>query len=390
MRAEVGIAHLGVSAAAPGAFSCRICLEDSRAADGFGLGCRHVFCRGCWGGYFAAAVQNEGASCIFKKCPEEGCGEAVTITVVRAMAAADVADKWATFELKHFVTISKDMAWCPGKGCSNAFVARAAVKTATCSCGTRFCFKCSREAHQPVDCANLGVWLEKCGNESETANWILANTKKCPMCAVRIEKNQGCNHIKCVNKGCRFEFCWTCLGPWAEHGQSTGGYYKCNKFKASSSEEMAGMGDAAKAKAELDKYLFYYQRYMNHEQAGRFAAKHREAAAKRMEELQATSATASWSDVTFLEDATLALLECRRTLKYTYVMGYYMKEGAEKRLFEHLQEHLEQSTEHLAELTEAPLEKMDRAQVLNYASVTQRFLKNLLEGCEEGLTSGGV
>ena len=22
--------------------------------------------------------------------------------------------------LKHFVTISKDMAWCPGKGCSNA------------------------------------------------------------------------------------------------------------------------------------------------------------------------------------------------------------------------------------------------------------------------------
>jgi hypothetical protein len=73
-------------------------------------------------------VQNEGASCIFKKCPEEGCGEAVTITVVRAMAAADVADKWATFELKHFVTISKDMAWCPGKGCSNAFVARASVK----------------------------------------------------------------------------------------------------------------------------------------------------------------------------------------------------------------------------------------------------------------------
>ena len=131
----------------------------------------------------------------------------------------------------------------------------------------------------------------------------------------------------------------------------------------------------------------YYQRYTNHEQAGRFAAKHREAAAKRMEELQATSATASWSDVTFLEDATLALLECRRTLKYTYVMGYYMKEGAEKRLFEHLQEHLEKSTEHLAELTEAPLEKMDRAQVLNYSSVTQRFLRNLLTGVEEGLTS---
>ena len=255
MRAEIGIAHLGVAAPSPVPFACQICLEDCRASDGFGLGCRHVFCRSCWSGFLSAAVSDEGANCIFKKCPAEACGEAVTMSVVHAMAPPDVAAKWAVFELKHFVTISKDMAWCPGAGCSNAFVARAAVKTATCSCGTRFCFKCSREAHQPVDCANLGVWLEKCGNESETANWILANTKKCPLCAVRIEKNQGCNHIKCTNKGCRFEFCWTCLGPWTDHGQSTGGYYKCNKFKTSSVEEMAGMGDAAKAKAELDKYL---------------------------------------------------------------------------------------------------------------------------------------
>lgn len=93
--------------------------------------------------------------------------------------------------------------------------------------------------------------MDKCGNESETANWILANTKKCPVCTVRIEKNQvgadggrcrsrmplvacvphlklrrscrdlaaraaasahpglqGCNHMVCRNKGCRFEFCW--------------------------------------------------------------------------------------------------------------------------------------------------------------------------------------
>jgi hypothetical protein len=30
---------------------------------------------------------------------------------------------------------------------------------------------------------------------------------------------------------------------------------------------------------------------------------------------------------------------------------------------------------------------MDRAQVLNYSSVTQRFLKNLLQGVEDGLTT---
>ena len=96
------------------------------------------------------------------------------------------------------------------------------------------------------------------------------------------------------------------------------------------------MGESAKAKAELDKYLFYYQRYVNHDAAGRFAAKHRETTQKRMAELQAAAAT-SWADVAFLEQATEALLECRRVLKHTYVMGFYMKEGAEKGLFEHLQ-----------------------------------------------------
>ncbi len=42
------------------------------------------------------------------------------------------------------------------------------------------------------------------------ANWILANTRKCPNCNTRIEKNQGCNHMTC--RLCKHEFCWTCMG----------------------------------------------------------------------------------------------------------------------------------------------------------------------------------
>ena len=63
----------------------------------------------------------------------------------------------------------------------------------------------------------MTLWLEKCNNESETVNWILANTKKCPLCMVRIEKNQGCNHMTCRNKGCKHEFCWVCMDPWCVH-----------------------------------------------------------------------------------------------------------------------------------------------------------------------------
>jgi ariadne-1 len=185
---------------------------------------------------------------------------------------------------------------------------------------------------------------------------------------------------------------WTCLRPWTEHGQSTGGFYNCNKFKkgmtvlTGTAGPTAG-GDGSSAKAELERYLFYYARYDNHEKAGKFAAKNRIATQNRMAELQ-TTAGSSWSDVSFLEAAGEALLECRRVLKYTYVWGYYMPDGKERELFEHLQEQMERSTEHLAELTEAPLEKMARTDVANFTRVTLAFMRNLLEGIEEGLTGG--
>lgn len=47
------------------------------------------------------------------------------------------------------------------------------------------------------------------------------------------------------------------MGDWAEHGSTTGGYYKCNKYEAKEGE---GDTDVAKAKAELDRYLHYYKR----------------------------------------------------------------------------------------------------------------------------------
>ena len=36
--------------------------------------------------------------------------------------------------------------------------------------------------------------------------WVKANTKACPQCDVLIEKNDGCNHMTCVNPSCRYEF----------------------------------------------------------------------------------------------------------------------------------------------------------------------------------------
>jgi len=169
------------------------------------------------------------------------------------------------------------------------------------------------------------------------------------------------------------------MESWDKHGSGTGGYYKCNRYDP---EKVPTDSDAARAKAELDRYLHYYQRYANHSEAGM-----REGTEARMIELQANHGDSSWIDVQFLNAATEQLIECRRVLKYTYAFGYYLPPGKEKNLFEYLQENLEKNAEHLTGLSEMPLEKMNRSDIINYTRVTETFLRNLLSGIEDGLTA---
>ena len=68
----------------------------------------------------------------------------------------------------------------------------------------------------------LAKWQLKNSSEAQNTAWMLINTKPCPKCGKPIEKNQGCMHMTCM-KPCRHEFCWLCLGPWKEHGETSGG-----------------------------------------------------------------------------------------------------------------------------------------------------------------------
>jgi hypothetical protein len=66
------------------------------------------------------------------------------------------------------------------------------------------------------DGSRMLVWAGKNGPDGMTTHWVQANTKKCPNCQRVIEKNQGCNHMRC-GAPCLHQFCWLCLGSWANH-----------------------------------------------------------------------------------------------------------------------------------------------------------------------------
>jgi ariadne-1 len=172
-------------------------------------------------------------------------------------------------------------------------------------------------------------------------------------------------------------------GNWTDHGQGTGGYYKCNRYDQAKPDSSSSA--AQKAKAELDRYLHYYQRFHGHDSALKFASGQREAAERRMLERQETHRS-TWIDVQFLKQAAEQVIDCRRVLKYTYVMGYFLEDASpEKQLFEHHQEMLEKNTERLHEYTEQPLDAIDRTQVVNLTRVTERFMASLLSTMAGGV-----
>jgi ariadne-1 len=191
-------------------FKCRICHdEEADLSDSFTLGCNHHFCKDCYGNYLRAAV-SDGPTCVSTHCPEHKCKQTVTKSVFHSfLTDPDERDKYDGYFLRNFIEKSKNMKYCPAPRCERVAIG-SGITTVKCSCSFTFCFKCGEEAHDPCSCAQLTEWTDKCMNESETANWILANTRKCPSCTTRIEKNQGCNHMTC--KVCKHEFCWICMG----------------------------------------------------------------------------------------------------------------------------------------------------------------------------------
>jgi ariadne-1 len=233
-------------------------------------------------------------------------------------------------------------------------------------------------------------WEKKNSNEGENVKWLTVNTKQCAQCNKHIEKNQGCNHMTCRKEvgGCGFEFCWICLGDWKSHNNN----YNCNKF------DDAKEKSTAKIKSELDKYIHYFNRYINHRRSRDICKKNRENIKKNVENLFKIF-NIPYVETTFLEQGLHIVEKGRKLLMSTYIFGFYMKEKSSfKLLFEHnqtlLEKHLDFLHEHLEDGTLTKImENPDfdefnkeftnyKALITNYSVSTDKYLKNLCSEIE--------
>lgn len=117
------------------------------------------------------------------------------------------------------VSLDANRTWCPSAGCDTICHICTGTKSqgvpVTCpTCVKEFCSLCSATWHPGLSCAENGAFLVKQGGDvGDLAMWIGQmegeNIKRCPMCAVPIERDAGCAQMMC--KRCKHVFCWYCL-----------------------------------------------------------------------------------------------------------------------------------------------------------------------------------
>eukprot|EP00929_Paragymnodinium_shiwhaense_P031994 TRINITY_DN17809_c0_g1_i1.p1 TRINITY_DN17809_c0_g1~~TRINITY_DN17809_c0_g1_i1.p1 ORF type:complete len:543 (+),score=138.44 TRINITY_DN17809_c0_g1_i1:96-1724(+) len=399
------------SSAKPAAVAgtCSICLQAQEML--MSLGCGHGFCADCWQGYLHSKV-DDGRESVKAKCPAPKCGRSVPFCFYSKFCEPEKISKYEEWRLRTYVDENASVKWCPNpEGCTFACENLSSeMCDIVCNCGFVWCWNCGEEAHRPAACQTVNKWNIKNSAESENISWIRANTKPCPKCHKPIERSQGCNHMVCSTAGgCGHNFCWLCLGEWSTHGSSTGGFYQCNIYdqrarEGKTAEEEQGR---AKAKNALDRYMHYFERFMNHDRAMKLTKTEESTMEEKVHKLH-DEHDFEIIELQFLFDALRQVRVCRRVLKWTYVYGYYLEDtGPGKHLFEYLQRNLEEKTDCLHEMLERDLDEQFfkpegenslapggaedkekfrkfRSHATNFTNVTQKFMNQILEDMSQG------
>ncbi|KAI8554351.1 hypothetical protein RHMOL_Rhmol05G0092100 [Rhododendron molle] len=376
---------------------CNICMEDVPGIEVPKMDCGHSFCNECWTGHFVVKI-NEGQSkriqCMAHKC-NAICNEAIVRNLVSKMHP-HLAEKFDRFLLESYIEDNKMVKWCPSTPhCGNAIrVEEDEFCEVQCSCGLQFCFSCLAVAHSPCSCSMWELWTKKCCDESATVKWITVHTKPCPKCHKAVEKNGGCNLVRCI---CGQRFCWLCGGATGrDHTYTHITGHSCGRYEGDEKNTELG-------KRYLYRYMHYHSRYKAHIDSFKRECKLKGTLKKKVVNLGKMDSQIR--DFRWVKNGLYRLSISRRVLTYSYAFAYVMfgdelfkdemtKEEREikQRLFEDQQQQLEANVEKLSNFLEVPFDQFTedkvmeiRMQVINLSVITDNRCKKMYECIENDL-----
>ncbi|CAF3702014.1 unnamed protein product [Adineta steineri] len=357
--------------------TCRTCLNECPLNEFYSLRCRHQHCLECWQNYLEQNIFQTGCGRAIL-CPSR-CTQIIDDGKILELLSnkPNLREQYGKFLINAFVETNRLTHFCPGNGCTTiikmkSYTPKCAQLIECDMCKTTFCFQCSKQWHEPVQCSLLQKWEQKNLDESMTGTWMLANTKECPKCHSSIEKNGGCNHMTCRKPGCVHEFCWLCFGDWKGHTQ-------CNVYHQEASEK-----NQSEAREILARYMHYFTRYQTHNQSLEFEGKLLDQVEQRKKEMQNESMT--YTEQQAVQKAFDVLQQCRRTLKYTYPFAYYLERSNLSEIFEQNQADLERATETLSGFLENEIGVTQNqiVQLMDNTSYCEQRRKILVDHCKDG------
>ena len=332
---------------------CPICCEEAPRREMLSLACGHFACKQTWKECAMMGIQS-GANRV--RCVQYGCHCCLTIDDVKMLCGPAIAESYRNFIIDQKIAIDKQLVRCLNPRCNKVLTLDSVglCHVATCSCGQRMCWKCREEAHAPLSCEHVASWRKIVQEDVLQARWLLDNTKPCPKCKTRIEKNGGCNHMTCrtsTGAGCGYEFCWICGHEWHTH---QGNGYSCNKFV-----DFDTMDKSSVPQFDAKRLDHYHSRYRGHvrsqeiERAKR--ATQREILVEGLsgQQRNARMRVSREEAEEIATEVFHAIDTARSVLVWSYPHAFHMLPGSvDLSLFEHVQTEVERYLEHVTDLVE--------------------------------------
>ena len=203
---------------------CKICCSNMiNKNNNAQKDCQHYFCDECIKRYMTYQINN--GIVLEIKCLMAGCPHIYTSEEIKENVPNDVYRKYVRFYGIQIKMKNPEKVYinCPFVDCDELVDVTDVPKgNVICGLGHVFCNECRKlgghsRANSECDKKELNLDLY---NELKKKNptKIYQNYKQCPECKVLIEKNDGCNEMKCLN--CGFVFCWLCLREYTDNHYS--------------------------------------------------------------------------------------------------------------------------------------------------------------------------
>ncbi|KAK9665546.1 hypothetical protein RND81_14G119100 [Saponaria officinalis] len=270
--------------------ACSLCCENREADSMVAISCGHQRCLSCWTEYISEAI-NDGPQCLTLRCPEGSCEAAVGIELIELVSNEDDKKKFHDYLLQSFITRRRKAKWCPAQDCEYvvfAYIGEDANNDVTCKCLHSFCWNCSKEAHAPVDCVRVGEWLSEM--DAQLKNWYAGSDA--------------------FSEG----------APDNEDTKPSDDDNDCKRELAESSPE------------RLERY---YSGWLISEGSRINAVTELKVLKEIRLEILCSYLNLESTELDFLVEAQMQVIECWRRLKWMHVCGYYVAEDEQKsKLFE--------------------------------------------------------